>query len=608
MGGFRDRLGYRLASQFSAHRWRQFGIVVAFTLVGALAELASIGAVLPFLQLIAMPQNIATLPGAVQAMAWIGTTDPRDLLLPAALLLIVTALMSALVRMLLVWASMRFAFGLAHDLSMAVFERVIQQPYALFVRRNSAEIIASMDKVNFVVTYFINPLITAISSGFIALGIVVMLVLINPLAALAAGASIVLLYALIGLATKPVLVRLGREQAAFATRRVKLAQEAVGGVRDIILDRSHDIFSWQYRVADARQRRVTATMTSIATAPRYVVEGFSIILVAVLALVYAGQTDGVIAAIPTLGALALGAQRLLPLAQAVNVAYVQYAGSVGTVEDLLHLLDAPILPPPRRLPDAMIAPLREGIVFDHVSFGYRGDSAEAGRETDPRLALDDVSLAIGRGMRVGIVGQTGSGKSTLLDILAGLLAPTNGVVLIDGEPLGDATIENWQAQVAHVPQTIFLLDDTIAANIAFGLPQARIDMDRVRDAARRAHIEDVVVALPDGFDTRIGERGVRLSGGQRQRLGIARALYKSATVLILDEATSALDDATEKAVMQGIEQLDRDLTIVMIAHRLTTVAMCDTVVRLEQGRIVAQGSYADVILAPSGYTPGTRHG
>lgn len=575
----------RLAKQFSAHRWRQFGFVICFTLVGAVAELVSIGAVLPFLQLIAVPETVAKFPFVTELMRKLHIARATDLLYPAAIVLIVTAIASALIRMALVWVSTRFIFGLTHDLSTKMFDRVIRQPYSLYLSRNSSEVLSGLEKVNFVSTYFLNPILTAMSSALIAIGIVIMLLLINPVVAIVAGLSIVLLYVLIGLSTRGILVRLGREQAFYGTRRIKLAQEAIGGVRDIILDRSHDVFGWQYRVADARMRRVSSIINSISTAPRYAVEGAGIVLIALFALYYAGQPGGVIAAIPVLGALALGAQRLLPLAQAINVAYAQYGASIGTVEDLLQLLDAPILPPRDRNADTTIVPMREGIVLDRVSFGYDG----------ARLALDDISITIPRGARIGVVGRTGSGKTTLLDVVAGLLTPTSGAVRIDGELLDEASIQNWQAQIAHVPQAIFLLDDTIAANIAFGLPHDKIDIARVRDAARRADIDSFVETLPEGFDTRVGERGARLSGGQRQRIGIARALYKRATVLILDEATSALDTATEIMVMAGIEQLDRNLTILMIAHRLTTVANCDQIIRLEGGRIVAQGSFVDVV-------------
>lgn len=574
-----------LIALFKPRRRVQFALVLILTLAGAVAELVSIGAVIPFLQIIAAPATLAGLPLARAAMAWLGIASPAALLVPAAILLIAAAIVSAVVRIVLVWATSRFVFGLTHDLSMIVYDRIIRQPYGLYVRRNSAEILSGMEKVHYIGTYLLNPMLTALSSSIIAAGIVLILLYIDPVVAVAAGGSVGLLYVGLGLGSRALLVRLGRRQAQYSTQRVKLVQESLGGIRDIILDRSHDAFSWQYRVVDADLRRVLATTNFIALAPRYVVEGIGIALIAVFALYFAQQPGGVLGAIPVLGALALSAQRLLPLAQNLNLAFVQYSSMTGMLQDVMDLIDAPVLPL-AVLPGAdAVVPFRDRVVLENIGFRYGPDGA----------ALSDLSLVIRKGARIGIIGRTGSGKTTLLDVLMGLLTPTAGRMLIDGRPLDDDALINWQAQVAHVPQTIFLLDDSIAANIAFGVARAAIDMDRVRDAAARADVAEFVDRLPEGYETRVGERGVRLSGGQRQRLGIARALYKRATVLILDEATSALDDQTEDMVIGGIELLDRDLTILMIAHRLSTVAGCDEVIRLDKGRIVAHGSYAEVI-------------
>lgn len=576
---------WRLFHLFSARRRWQFAGVFAFTLVGAAAELLSIGAVVPFLQLIAAPAAMVRLPGVPAIMQWLGVTQAAELLWPAALLLMGTAAASAAVRIVLIWISSRYVYGLTHDLSMAVYERVILQPYALYVRRNTAEVLSGLEKVNYIGGYFLNPLMTALSSVIIAVGIVALLIAVDPFTALVTGGAIGVLYAVIYVATRRSLIRLGRRQADLTTQRVKLAQESLGGLRDIILDRSHDVFTWHYRFVDAQMRRISAITNFISLSPRYLVEGAGIVLIALLALHYAAQPGGVIAAIPVLGALALGAQRLLPLAQNISVSFVQYASTTGMVDDLLVFLDSPMRETALPLPAPAAARLSDRIEFDAVDFSYDGE----------RLALEGVSLTIRKGARVGIIGRTGSGKSTLLDVFMGLLPVTGGQLLIDGRPLDAASLEGWQAQVAHVPQAIFLIDDTIAANIAFGVPAEQIDLTAVRDAAERADVAEFVAALPQGYLTKVGERGIRLSGGQRQRIGIARALYKKATVLVLDEATSALDEATERSVMAGIEQLDRDLTIVMIAHRLSTVAGCELIVRMDQGRVVEQGGFGAVV-------------
>jgi len=309
------------------------------------------------------------------------------------------------------------------------------------------------------------------------------------------------------------------------------------------------------------------------------------ILIALLAYSLSLRPGGIGVALPVLGAVAFGAQRLLPALQQGYGAWATIAGKRASVATTLDLLDQPIAaellrPPPRR-----VELVRE-IRFDSVRFRYAADGP---------WVLDGLSFAIRKGARVGIVGGTGSGKTTTLDLLMGLLLPTAGTVEVDGVPLGGETTRGWQRVIAHVPQTIYLADASMAENIALGTPPEAIDMDRVRRAARRAQIADFIESGADGYAAKVGERGIRLSGGQRQRIGIARALYKEAGVVVFDEATSALDTTTEQSVMQAIEDLDRDLTILMIAHRLSTVRHCDVIMELGRGRVIACGTYDELL-------------
>ncbi len=573
----------RLLGLFSRRRRAQFVAVFLFTLVGAAAELVGIGAVLPFLQLVAAPASLAGSPAVARALSFIGGQSVLDLIVPAGVLLVATAALSSGARIVLTWITSRFTAGLTHDLSMMVFSRMIRQPYGTFIRRNSAEVLAGLDKVTYIGGYVLNPMLQALSSAVIGAGIIVLLLVVDPVAATIAAVTMGVSYAIIAAFSRPTLVRMGGRLARLSTAHFQVAQESLGGVRDIILDRSHAAFEKQFRDVDAEARGLAARITFISASPRYLIEGLAIVLIAMLAVYYTYRPGGVIGAIPILGALVLGAQRLLPLLQAINVAWVQYASTSGLLTDIIALLDAPALAALPRPADEKVSPFQNEIELRGVGFDYNSEVR----------ALIDVDLVIPKGARVGFIGKTGSGKSTLLDLIMGLLEPTAGALLVDGVRLDDVAMQNWQAQIAHVPQAIFLADASIAANIAFGA--ADIDIERVRDAARRANIDTFIDTLADGYQTKVGERGVRLSGGQRQRIGIARALYKRATVLVLDEATSALDDETETAVMDGIERLDRTLTVLLIAHRLTTVRMCDNVVRLNEGRIVQVGSYAQIV-------------
>jgi ATP-binding cassette subfamily B protein len=314
-------------------------------------------------------------------------------------------------------------------------------------------------------------------------------------------------------------------------------------------------------------------------------EALGMVLIAALAYSLSNQTGGIATTLPVLGALALAAQRLLPAMQQIFSAWASISGSRASLTDVLELLAQP-LPAEVLQPDTEPLHFEKDIQFRNVCFSYTGYAP---------WVLDRLSLVIAKGARVGFVGSTGSGKSTTLDLLMGLLMPTKGQLLVDLQPLNGHRVRAWQQKIANVPQNIYLADTTLANNIALGVPPDAIDMDRVKQAARQAQIADFIEGSPEGYQAYVGERGVRLSAGQRQRIGIARALYKQATVLVFDEATSALDNATEQLVIDSIEGLNRQITILIIAHRLTTLLTCDTIVELKNGKVVAQGTYDQLI-------------
>ena len=314
-------------------------------------------------------------------------------------------------------------------------------------------------------------------------------------------------------------------------------------------------------------------------------EALGMILISMLAYTLAMQVDGVAKAIPILGAFALGSQRLLPVLQQAYAAWSGIQGGQGSLQDTLTLLDQP-LPDHAEQLSVQALTFKYNISLKQISFRYNAQTP---------YVLKSLNLTIAKGSRVGFIGTTGSGKSTLLDIVMGLLYPSHGVMEVDGTAVTPANARAWQVRIAHVPQTIFLSDASIEENIAFGVPKDRIDHRRIRQAAEQAQLAGSIETWPEHYQTLVGERGIRLSGGQRQRIGIARALYKQADVIIFDEATSALDNETEQAVMHAIEALSKDLTLFIIAHRLTTLESCTQIVELDDGDIKRIGSYKDII-------------
>ena len=381
---------------------------------------------------------------------------------------------------------------------------------------------------------------------------------VDRLVAVATMLTFGVAYGLISFFTKKRLTANSRLRAEKQLAVSQAVHEGLGSIRDVLLDQSQKYQVDRFSTDDRCVRGLQAQAEFLGGFPRFLIEGVAMAGIAVLSLLLVRQPGGFLAALPVLGSLALGGQRLLPAVQQAYASATSVRACTSDLQATLALLDqpAPAVDPPAVVP----ATFRDCLTLDNVSFRY---------QTDLPLLLRDVSLVIQRGERVALVGPTGSGKSTLADILMGLLEPTAGRLLIDGRQVA---AEAWQANIAHVPQSIFLADTSIAENIALAIPAHEVDQARLEAAAAQAQIADFIESLPEGYATTVGERGVRLSGGQRQRIGIARALYKQAPVLVFDEATSALDDATERALMETLDSLPRDLTIIMIAHRLSTTA------------------------------------
>jgi ATP-binding cassette, subfamily B, bacterial PglK len=563
----------RIVAQLDRRRKIQLGGLLGLMIIASFAEIFSLGAVIPFLSALVAPEKIFHHPQAQLFIQGLNIQTEKELLLPLTIIFGVAAIIAGVVRILLHYVQLRLSYTIGADFGSRIFERTLHQPYLVHVSRHSSEIISGVEKSSQLINNVVTPLINLISSGLMILFILAALIYINPMTSVTAFIGFTLIYILLFKFSRGRLAKNSGIVSRNANEYNKIIQEGIGGIRDVLMDGTQKVYAHQFRRSFSAYQNGKASNQIIGAVPRFGVEALGMLLIALLALWLSLKSEGIISAIPVLGALALGAQRMLPLIQIIYSAIVTIKGGKQSVIDALDLLEQPMpvteLTPP--------LPFHNAIEFKNIGFRYTEDTP---------WVIRDFNLTIPRGSRVGMKGITGSGKSTLLDITMGLLEPGEGTLNIDGVPLTSHGLRrSWQAHIAHVPQSIFLSATTIAENIAFGVPKHKIDIFRVKQCADMAQIAGTIENWPKGYDTQVGERGIRLSGGQRQRIGIARALYKNVDVLILDEATSALDQITEQAVMQAIHALNPELTIIMVAHRLSTLENCDFILDLESGKI-----------------------
>ena len=576
---FRDHL--------SGKRRKQFLYIVVLMLISSFAEVLSLGAILPFLGAISDPGFIYNHEYMQAVVRVFNLTHKEQIVLPMTLVFIGAVLFAGFVRILLLYVMTRFAYAVGSDIGFKVYNRTLYQSYDTHMSRNSSEIINSIvRKVDDVVGGVVTPSLLLISSAILLVGILTALFLIHLLAALISAIGFGFLYWLITVKSRRHLAINSRKIANESTKVVKSLQEGLGGIRDVLLDGNQQYYCNIFRKSDLSLRLAQGNNSIVSGAPRFLMEAVGMVLIAVLAYSLTLSDEGIGSVMPVLGALALGAQRMLPALQQVYASVSTIRGAQSSLDDVVELLNQPIPKYTNKSHSDKIT-FHNSIILDKVSFRYPNENTDT---------LKNITLKIDKGLSIGIIGQTGSGKSTLFDILMGLLSPTTGTISVDGVVVSDNNIQAWRECIAHVPQHVFIADKTIAENIAFGCTEEEIDFDRVRRSAEQAQLSKFIEGMDCQYRTKVGERGVKLSGGQWQRIGIARALYKKADIIVFDEATSALDNETEFEIMNTINKLKSDLTILMIAHRLTTLKGCDKIVKIENGNVKSVGTYNEIIL------------
>jgi ABC-type multidrug transport system fused ATPase/permease subunit len=581
---------YRKLFDLLTKRERQrFFLLLGLIIIMGLVDMVGVASILPFLAVVSDPGLIQSNPYFARLYAWLGMTDTKNFLLFLGTGVLGMLIFSLVVKVTTLIAMTRFSLMRSYSISSRMLAGILGQPYDWFLTRHSSQLTRSvLGEVNTTVSGSLIPAMRIIAQSVSLFFLVVLLFLVNPAVAFSAVVICLGAYGLIFLGFRRRLMLFGERRLLANKARFKITSETFGAMKDIKLLGLEDRYLLRFQDPAREIARISSKTQVISEMPRYLLEtiAFGSILVLILVMLMTG--DGTIASIlPTLGVFAFASLRIFPAGQLLYYSLTGLRSSRATL-DSVHREYMSVVGAIGKTRRAKPTPLhlRDRLEMRDVHYNY---------PVADKTTLDGLSLTIEANTTVGIVGGTGAGKTTTVDVLLGLLVPQSGEILIDGVPVTPENMRGWQSVLGYVPQQIFLVDDSVSANIAFGEPPEKWNRAAIEEAARIANLHDFIMAeLPQGYETRVGERGVRLSGGQRQRIGIARALYRNPDVLILDEATSALDNLTEQAVMEAVHNLRHAKTVIMIAHRLTTVRNCDVIFLLEKGRLVASGTYEEL--------------
>ncbi len=575
-------------------RRRRFLIVWLFATLVTGLEAVSAVLVLVLMRLVLEPGTVPQVPMIGDPTRWFPSQSYEELVLGFAVMFAAFFLLRAVLFLAQEYGIARVSENTGVILAHRLVAGYLTMPYGFHLRRNSAELVRNAyDNVQELVRYVLNPMATLVAESILVVALLGVLLVASPLATLAAaglmGLTVLAMFAFV----QPRLKLFGKRRQEGARSAIQHLQQALGGLRDIKVLHRERSFSESFRRARREMAEASNSRHVLMYVPRVSIE--TSFLLFVLGVLVVGVMRGSAAdVLPVLGLFAYAGVRLQPSLQKIAAALnnFRYAETiVGALLDDFRLIESSTAGTsqeddhPHATTDALEPlPVRREIRFEDVTFRY---------EDDGPPALEHVNIAIRKGESIGIAGATGGGKTTLLDLLCGLLIPTDGTITVDGVDLSRHT-RAWQRNIGVVHQSSFLIDDTLRANVAFGVPDHAIDHELLWGAIEMAELTDVVKGLPDGIDTFVGERGIRLSGGQRQRVALARALYRQPRLLILDEGTSALDNATEARVIENLQRLHGDTTLVMVAHRLTTIMRCDRILFLENGHVRAAGTYEEL--------------
>ena len=563
-------------------------LLLIMNLIMALLEMIGVASIMPFIAVLTNPTLVETniiLNSIFKISNIFGVNDNDKFLIFLGILVFVLLITSLTFKAATTFFQLKFVQMREYSIGKRLFEGYLNQPYSWFLGRHSADLGKSiLSEVGVIINNGMQPFMVFISNTMIVILLIFLLMLVDPKLTLIVSFTLGVAYGLIFKLVRKFLNHVGKLRMINNQLRFTTISEAFGAVKEVKVGGLEEIFIKRFSDPAQIFARSQASSSAISQIPRFALEAIAFGGIILLILFLMAKTGEIDSALPILSLYAFAGYRLLPAIQQIYSAFTQLSFVRPSVESLYN--DLKNLEKHNINQDQNNFLFNKAISLKNISYEY---------PNAPRTSLKDVSLNISFGMTVGIVGATGSGKTTMVDIILGLLESQKGFLEIDGQVITKKNVRSWQRIIGYVPQSIYLTDDTIAANIAFGVDPKSIDLQNIEKVSKIANLHQFVIdELPNKYQTTIGEHGVRLSGGQRQRIGIARALYHNPKLLILDEATNALDNITEKAVMEKISSIKENLTIIMIAHRLSTVMQCDNIFLLEKGKLIKQGTFKEL--------------
>jgi ABC-type multidrug transport system fused ATPase/permease subunit len=569
---------------FSSRTKRKIVILFAAMVFTALMEVAGVASIMPFMMALKDPELLQH----NKILLWVGSvsglSETYSLRSIAGVVVLMLLVMTNVAWLCTNWLLLRFSHGQVHNISTKLLHHYVHQPYEFFLGRNSADLSKNiLTEVGRVTVSMILPMLQLLSKAVVIIFLIGLLLFVDSTLAIVSTLVIGIAYTSIYLVIRKRLSRYGRALVGTEGERFKAISETFGGIKEVKLAGCYDYFEQKFSRASLRFARTYTLAESMATLPRYILEMIAFGGIISIALYLLATKENPNDVLPILALYAFVGYRLMPAMQQIYYCVVKIRYNRAALENIARELRT-ASGKHTEISEAHPLPFQQKLELKKIHYSYPGS----------RPILKDVSLTIGVNTTIGLAGMSGAGKTTLIDIILGLLPPSSGHMEADGMAINAENMRGWQSQIGYVPQHIYLLDDSIAGNIAFGLPAEKIDRAQLERAAKRAHLHEFILSLPQGYDAPVGEKGIKLSGGQRQRIGIARALYHEPRLLVLDEATSALDTVTENSVMDAINEISGQVTLIIIAHRLTTLRQCNTIHLIEDGHVSASGNYDDL--------------